>query len=315
MKSRSLGAFVSLVGLAFCSAPSQASQYFVAATATVPLNGIPNPYDYISPVPGVSTGQIAGPVAQITNPVTSLYYDPSIGYNTVGGQLISQGNATASADLSTGALHAAGGPTYMSNGTDGFSAHGSASFGDTLNFTAQGVSATTVTTVGFSVHLDGLLGGFLPGFCCTGSGNSSAQLIVTLGNPINIGGNVGGFNPTTSSIVTTGAISQNLYGGGPQTIDQTYTGTFSFEGPSAYAAIFMYLDAGGQYQYSNFGDTAQFSFDALPTGVSYSSMSGEFLSAVPEPSTWAMMLLGFAGIGFMAYRRKNNHTKMAISVA
>ncbi len=28
------------------------------------------------------------------------------------------------------------------------------------------------------------------------------------------------------------------------------------------------------------------------------------ISAVPEPSTWAMMILGFAGIGFMAYRRK-----------
>jgi PEP-CTERM motif len=28
------------------------------------------------------------------------------------------------------------------------------------------------------------------------------------------------------------------------------------------------------------------------------------VSAVPEPSTWAMMILGFAGIGFMAYRRK-----------
>jgi hypothetical protein len=27
--------------------------------------------------------------------------------------------------------------------------------------------------------------------------------------------------------------------------------------------------------------------------------------AVPEPSTWAMMILGFAGIGFMAYRRRN----------
>jgi hypothetical protein len=27
------------------------------------------------------------------------------------------------------------------------------------------------------------------------------------------------------------------------------------------------------------------------------------VSAVPEPSTWAMMLIGFAGIGFMAYRR------------
>jgi PEP-CTERM motif len=32
---------------------------------------------------------------------------------------------------------------------------------------------------------------------------------------------------------------------------------------------------------------------------------GNVLSAVPEPSTWAMMLLGFAGIGFMAYRRKS----------
>jgi hypothetical protein len=28
-------------------------------------------------------------------------------------------------------------------------------------------------------------------------------------------------------------------------------------------------------------------------------------SAVPEPSTWAMMVLGFAGVGFMAYRRKS----------
>ena len=26
-------------------------------------------------------------------------------------------------------------------------------------------------------------------------------------------------------------------------------------------------------------------------------------STVPEPSTWAMMLLGFAGVGFAGYRR------------
>jgi hypothetical protein len=32
---------------------------------------------------------------------------------------------------------------------------------------------------------------------------------------------------------------------------------------------------------------------------------------VPEPSTWAMLLLGFAGIGFMAYRRKANSALMA----
>jgi hypothetical protein len=30
-----------------------------------------------------------------------------------------------------------------------------------------------------------------------------------------------------------------------------------------------------------------------------------FTGAVPEPSTWAMMILGFAGVGFLAYRRRN----------
>jgi hypothetical protein len=35
-------------------------------------------------------------------------------------------------------------------------------------------------------------------------------------------------------------------------------------------------------------------------------------SAVPEPSTWAMMILGFAGIGFMAYRRKSKPALTAV---
>jgi hypothetical protein len=30
------------------------------------------------------------------------------------------------------------------------------------------------------------------------------------------------------------------------------------------------------------------------------------VSAVPEPSTWAMMILGFLGLGFLAYRRKGS---------
>lgn len=35
------------------------------------------------------------------------------------------------------------------------------------------------------------------------------------------------------------------------------------------------------------------------------------VGAVPEASTWAMMILGFAGIGFMAYRRKSKPALMA----
>lgn len=37
----------------------------------------------------------------------------------------------------------------------------------------------------------------------------------------------------------------------------------------------------------------------------------EQVSAVPEPSTWAMLLLGFAGVGFMAYRRKSKPALLA----
>jgi hypothetical protein len=47
----------------------------------------------------------------------------------------------------------------------------------------------------------------------------------------------------------------------------------------------------------------------IPVGISgyaleFSPNITNTVAAVPEPSTWAMMLLGFAGVGFMAYRRR-----------
>jgi hypothetical protein len=35
------------------------------------------------------------------------------------------------------------------------------------------------------------------------------------------------------------------------------------------------------------------------------------IGAVPEPSAWAMMILGFAGIGFLAYRRRSAGLRLA----
>ena len=44
----------------------------------------------------------------------------------------------------------------------------------------------------------------------------------------------------------------------------------------------------------------------------HSDVSGDFSATVPEPSTWAMMLLGFAGLGYAAYRKtKNERTAFA----
>jgi hypothetical protein len=43
----------------------------------------------------------------------------------------------------------------------------------------------------------------------------------------------------------------------------------------------------------------------------HSTSSQPYPPLVPEPSTWAMLRLGFAGIGFTAYRRKAKSALMA----
>jgi len=50
-----------------------------------------------------------------------------------------------------------------------------------------------------------------------------------------------------------------------------------------------------------------------PTDITLMDAIGyDLTTPVPEPSTWAMMILGFAGIGFMAYRRKSKPALMAV---
>jgi hypothetical protein len=45
--------------------------------------------------------------------------------------------------------------------------------------------------------------------------------------------------------------------------------------------------------------------------LSLSPTTVTLTNGVPEPSTWAMMILDFAGVGFMAYRRKSKPALMA----
>ena len=64
--------------------------------------------------------------------------------------------------------------------------------------------------------------------------------------------------------------------------------------------------------WSNGGDSYEFVFSgALDNVFDVWRVLGEgtgtvsTVAAVPEPSTWAMMILGFAGIGLLAYRGKS----------
>ena len=53
--------------------------------------------------------------------------------------------------------------------------------------------------------------------------------------------------------------------------------------------------------------TLTFASADTPSTNPYGPVIGDIsVTAVPEASTWAMMILGFMGVGFMAYRRKSN---------
>jgi hypothetical protein len=52
---------------------------------------------------------------------------------------------------------------------------------------------------------------------------------------------------------------------------------------------------------ANAGDQITIQAISIPTGYTDSTVA--ISQAVPEPSTWAMMLIGFAGLGFAGYQR------------
>ena len=58
------------------------------------------------------------------------------------------------------------------------------------------------------------------------------------------------------------------------------------------------------YTFTTTGGNLMFT-ELGPSNQQGNLLDNVVLTAVPEASTWAMMLLGFMGVGFMAYRRKS----------
>jgi hypothetical protein len=53
--------------------------------------------------------------------------------------------------------------------------------------------------------------------------------------------------------------------------------------------------------------------NTVSNGDQYTWQFASDVGAVPEPSTWAMMILGFAGVGLMAYRRKRSGPQLRLA--
>jgi hypothetical protein len=111
-------------------------------------------------------------------------------------------------------------------------------------------------------------------------------------------------------------------------IPQTYSLTFEWGSPDSYNDLKI-TTTSGVYDFTvaslnispgngnqAFGQFIRFTTDTPGESIlsaAFSSpgtdafeVSNFQVAAIPEPATWAMMVLGFLGVGFMAYRRKNS---------
>ena len=78
----------------------------------------------------------------------------------------------------------------------------------------------------------------------------------------------------------------------------TYNTTLHSFGPWTLESLVFNVATPGSYTLA---------FQSNDSNTPYGPVIGQVsISAVPEPSTWAMMGIGFLGVGLLAYRRRNN---------
>jgi hypothetical protein len=133
------------------------------------------------------------------------------------------------------------------------------------------------------------------GFVPSSGYSNTVGATVTVANPtiefgFNDNANLDTVNVTQNQIIITD-VSQ----GGASPLRITLTDA-AFTGLTLDSNTF-----GGSFSFT--GNTLTFFGDDIGTGGTRTAVF-TLAAAVPEPSTWAMMILGFAGIGFMAYRRR-----------
>jgi hypothetical protein len=109
-------------------------------------------------------------------------------------------------------------------------------------------------------------------------------------------------NPLVTTTVASGnaVYTSGLFGELTQNAIMPFSATTALKTNSFYATV---TDISGSFDLIG----AEANFEHIFTsGTNQLGVQGTFASAVPEPSTWAMMILGFLGIGLLGYRRRNS---------
>jgi len=156
-----------------------------------------------------------------------------------------------------------------------------------------------------------------------GSSSPSHALLITYtfspGSTVTLGGNSesvsGTFTVDTASTTLTGSVT--LTGAGPlaglYSPEQTFGNEADFGGNNPiFFAQDLKFHFGAAFGASNYNPVVV-EIDAIGASIITGNalLNGSIVASVPEPSTWAMMILGFCGLGLLAYRRKDKLTHSA----
>jgi hypothetical protein len=200
------------------------------------------------------------------------------------------------------------------------------------------VAATLVVPAAGNASVVGSLGGGTGTFLTLSSAGLDGGTVATLA-----GGTVYTSDQPFADIPAGGIFGGTFLGSGPSsgapagtTATLTFTTplayfSFLWGSPDTYNDLRLVTDIGNTYDFNvgvgpgglgflvtdgnqSFSQYVQFqasgelittaSFLNNPAIDAFEAANFSVNPAVPEPSTWAMMILGFFGVGFMAYRRK-----------
>ena len=102
---------------------------------------------------------------------------------------------------------------------------------------------------------------------------------------------------------TKGAGYGNYFTTGPSFLDGTGVTFFTSGSNNQNLVTFFNQSSNGLYRVNT----------QSPGSSEYVNASSAMVAGVPEPSTWAMMILGFLALGFMAYRKKQHVTAFRVA--
>ena len=249
-------------------------------------------------------------------------------------------DVTTRADLSTGTVRATA--NVVDFGFPSMMTSGSGRLRETLWFTN---TTKSWLSIGYRVEVDGAISGFAPDLGGQAFIDASAGFRVPDSAGCTVFAECVGFQPFGGGATNSGFMAEYRNVSGLSFVDKlgnakfwtvtynpghdTAAGLFDFtmsttlwvppgETTLTIEPYLYFVGCGGQTGTCGFGNSGKVRLGDAPAGLSWTSESGVFLSAlsdpgtpgaIPEPTSWALMIAGFGLVGAAARRQVERRTR------